>query len=152
MKNAKQLLEGFTAFSFRDPQRAAEMFTDDGAFEMPYLESVGFPGRYEGHEQIRAFFAFVREIFPDMEFHDTKVVCEQADGKVVVAEYKFTCRSTKTGRMIHQLFIGRLEAESGRIKLLRESINLVELGRAIYQNGLADLRVADVAGSSEGSN
>ena len=45
MKNAKELLEEFTAASFRDPQQAAEMFTEDGAFEMPYLESVGVPGR-----------------------------------------------------------------------------------------------------------
>ena len=44
MKNAKELLEEFTAASFRDPKQAAEMFTDDGAFEMPYLESFGIPG------------------------------------------------------------------------------------------------------------
>src|SRR6266849_2135872 len=50
MKNAKELLEEFTAASFRDPKKAAEMFTEDGAFEMPYLESFGFPGRYEGRE------------------------------------------------------------------------------------------------------
>ena len=45
MKNAKELLEEFTAASFRDPKKAAEMFTEDGAFEMPYLESFGLPGR-----------------------------------------------------------------------------------------------------------
>jgi hypothetical protein len=38
MENAQELLEEFTAASFRDPKKAAEMFTDDGAFEMPYLE------------------------------------------------------------------------------------------------------------------
>jgi hypothetical protein len=43
--------------------------------------------------------------------------------------------------MIHQLFVCRLEAENGQIKLLRESINLVELGLAIYTNGLADYKV-----------
>jgi hypothetical protein len=46
MKNAKALLEEFTAASFRDPRKAAEMFIEDGAFEMPYLESFGLPGRY----------------------------------------------------------------------------------------------------------
>jgi hypothetical protein len=34
MKNAKELLEEFTAVSFRDPKKAAEMFTEDGAFEI----------------------------------------------------------------------------------------------------------------------
>ena len=43
MKTAPELLKEFTASSFRDPQRAAEMFSQDGAFEMPYLESLGFP-------------------------------------------------------------------------------------------------------------
>ena len=48
MTNARQLLEEFTASSFRDPKTAAEMFAEDGAFEMPYLDSLGFPGRYKG--------------------------------------------------------------------------------------------------------
>ena len=46
MKNARELLTEFTAASFRDPKKAAEMFIEDGAFEMPYLESLGVPGRY----------------------------------------------------------------------------------------------------------
>jgi len=34
-KNAKELMLEFTAFSFRDPKKAAEMFAEDGAFEIP---------------------------------------------------------------------------------------------------------------------
>ena len=68
-----------------------------------------------------------------------KVVCETPD--VVVGEYEFNTKSSKTGRVIHQLFVGRLEAENGKIKLLRESINLVEVGLAIYANGLADYKM-----------
>jgi hypothetical protein len=44
MKNAREPLEEFTAASFRDPRKAAEMFAADGAFEMPYLESLGVSG------------------------------------------------------------------------------------------------------------
>ena len=80
MRNAKQLLQEYNDFSFRDPQAAAEMFTDDGAFEMPYFESLAVPGRYQGHDQIRGFFAFVRELFPDLQLVNTTVVCESADG------------------------------------------------------------------------
>ena len=136
MKTARQILEEFTASSFRDPKKAAEMFAENGAFEMPYLDSVGFPWRYEGREKVEAFFKFVRDLYSDMDLHDVKVVCETPD--VVVGEYEFTANSSKTGRVIHQLFVGRLEAENGQIELLRESINLVELGLAIYRNGLAD--------------
>jgi len=152
MKTARQLLEDYNAFSFRDPRRAAEMFADDGAFEMPYFESLGVPSRYQGHEQIRGFFTFLRELFPDLQLANTKVVCESADRKVVVAEYEFTSRSTKTGRLIHQLIIGRLEAANDRIMLLRETINLVEVGQALFENGLADFKVTDEAASNTGSN
>lgn len=139
MKNARQLLEEFTTSSFRDPRKAAQMFAEDGVFEMPYLESLGFPSRYIGREEIEGFFQFVRGLYPDMDFHDVKVVCETQ--KVAVGEYEFTTPSSKTGRTIHQLFVGRLEAQNGQIQLLRESINLVELGLAIYPNGLADYNV-----------
>jgi hypothetical protein len=94
--------------------------------------------RYEGREEVEGSFKFVRDLYPDMDFHDVRVVCETPD--VVVGEYEFTTKSSKTGRVIHQLFVGRLEAENGRVKLLRESINLVELGLAIYTNGLADYK------------
>ena len=141
MKNARQLLEEFTASSFRDTRKAAEMFSEDGAFEMPYLESLGIEWRYTGRKEINGFFQFVRGLYPDMDFHDVKIVCETPS--VVVGEYEFTARSSKTGRMIHQLFFGRLVAEGGKIKLLRESINLVEVGRAIYANGLTDYKVTD---------
>ncbi len=141
LKSARELLDEFTASSFRDPRKAAEMFAEDGAFEMPYLESLGFAGRYSGCTEIEGFFKFVRELYPDMRFHDVKIVCE--DGNVIVVEYEFRTRSSKTGRTIHQLFVGRLESHNGKIKLLRESINLVELGLAIYANGLSDYTVPE---------
>jgi hypothetical protein len=116
-----------------------QCFPENGAFEMPYLDSVGVPWRYERRDEVEGFFKFVRDLYPDMEFHDVKVVSETSD--LVVAEYEFTTKSSKTGRVIHQLFVGRLEAQNGQIKLLRESINLVELGLAVYTNGLAEYKV-----------
>src|SRR2546427_11114396 len=76
MKNAKELLEEFTAASFRDPKKAAEMFTEDGAFEMRYLESLGLPGRYAGGAAIEGFFRFVREVYPDMDLENVKVMID----------------------------------------------------------------------------
>ena len=96
MKNAKELLEEFTAASFRDPKKAAEMFTEDGAFEIPYLESVGVPGRYKGREAIEGFFRFVRELYPDMDLENIKVLIDTPEQ--AFAEYEFTAQSSKTGR------------------------------------------------------
>jgi len=44
MKNARELLRSSPLHRFRDPKKAAEMFAEDGAFEMPYLESFGLAG------------------------------------------------------------------------------------------------------------
>ena len=139
MKNAKELLEEFTAASFRDPRKAAEMFTEDGAFERPYLESFGIPGRYEGRQAIEGFFRFVREVYPDMDLENVTVMIETPEQ--VFAEYEFTAQSSKTGRIIHELFVGRLIAENDKIKLLRESVNLVEVALGVFPNGLADYKV-----------
>ena len=51
------------------------------------------------------------------------------------AEYEFTAQSSKTGRTIHELFFGRLVAENGKIKLLRESVNLVEVALGVFRMG-----------------
>jgi len=138
MKNAKELLEEFTASSFRDPKKAAEMFTEDGAFEIPYLESVGVPGRYEGREAIEGFFRVVRALYPDMDLENIKVLIDTPEQ--AFAEYEFTAQSSKTGRTIHELFFGRLVAENGKIKLLREAVNLVEIALGVFPNGLADYK------------
>jgi hypothetical protein len=66
LKNASELLREFTASSFRDPEKAAEMFSEDGAFEMPYLADFGFPSRYAGRAEIAGFFKMVRELIRDL--------------------------------------------------------------------------------------
>ena len=114
------------------------MRSEHGAFEMPYLESLGVPGRYEGREAIEGFFRFVRDVYPDMDLENIKVMIDTPEQ--VFAEYEFTARSSKTGRTIHGLFFGRLVAENGKIKLLRESVNLVEVALGVFPNGLADYK------------
>ena len=70
----------------------------------------------------------MRDLFPGLEFENIKVLIdtpEQAFG-----EYEFSAVSSKTGRSVHQLFFGRLMAENGKIKLLREALNSFALARA----------------------
>jgi hypothetical protein len=40
MTNARQILEEFIASLFVDPKKTAKCLLQDGAFEMPYLDSV----------------------------------------------------------------------------------------------------------------
>src|SRR5271154_6043988 len=111
MKNAKELLLKFTASSFREPAKAAAMFAEDGAFEMPYLASFGYAPRYQGHQAIAEFFQFVRDLYPGFEFENVKILIETPDQ--VFGEYEFRARSSMTGRSVHHLFFGRLVAKDG---------------------------------------
>jgi ketosteroid isomerase-like protein len=137
MKTPKELLLEFTASSFIDPYAAAAMFSEDGVFELPYIADFGFPARYIGHKEIGDFFAFVRELYPGFVFENVTVLIDTPEQ--VFAEYEFTAVSTKTGRTIHQHFFGRLVARDGRITLLREALNSVEVARAVYAQGVPEL-------------
>jgi uncharacterized protein len=128
MKNAKELMLEYTAFSFKDPKTAAEMFAEDGAFELPYLATFGLPTEYRGRDAIADFFQSVLDIYPGFKFENTKVLIDTPDQ--VFAEFEATAVSSKTGRTVHQLFFARLVAENGRIKLFREALNTVEVARA----------------------
>jgi ketosteroid isomerase-like protein len=150
VKNAKELLLEFAASSFREPQKAGAMFAEDGAFEMPYLADFGFSPRYVGEEEIARFFQTVRDLYPEFEFENVRVLIDTPTQ--VFSEYEFTAVSSKTGRTIHQLFFGYLVAENGKIKLLREALNSAELARAIYSHGIPDLprKSSELQKASEG--
>ena len=137
MKSAKDLLLEFTASAFSNPPEAASMFAPDGAFELPYLTDFGFPGRYAGHLAITEFFTFVRGLYPGFVFNNVNVLIDTPEQ--VFAEYQFTAISSKTGRKVTQLVFGRLVAENGRIKLLREALNSAEIARAVYARGIPEL-------------
>ena len=132
MKNAKELMLEYTAFSIIDPKKAAEMFAEDGAFEMPYLATFGFPSQYRGRDAIAGFFQSVLDLYPGFHFENVKVLIDTPNQ--AFAEFESTTVSSKTGRSVHQLFFARMVAENGKIKLLREALNTFEVARATVQD------------------
>jgi hypothetical protein len=62
-----------------EPKKAAEMFAEDGAFEMPYLATFGFPSQYKGRDAIAGFFQFVRDLYPGLQFGNIKVLMDTPD-------------------------------------------------------------------------
>jgi hypothetical protein len=92
---------------------------------------------YRGHQEIAGLFQFVRDLYPGFEFENLNILIDTPDQ--VFAEYEFRATSSKTGRFIHHLFFGRLVAERGKIKLLREAINTAAVVRGVFPEGLSGI-------------
>jgi hypothetical protein len=126
MATAKELLLAYMDL-IRNPEEAISLFAVDAAIEIPYLVEVGLPGQFKGHEEILNFLMNVQFF---MESPDQ-----------VVSEYEVHCSAPSTKRQYHQLFFGRLVTEGGKIKLLREALNIISAAQTILPNGLSDVVV-----------
>jgi hypothetical protein len=122
MATAKELLFAYMDL-IRNPEQAISLFAVDAAVEIPYLVEVGLPGQFKGHEEILGFLRQINALFPDVAFMNVQVFMESPDQ--VVSEYEVHCSAPSTQRQYHQLFFGRLVAEGGKIKLLREALNII---------------------------
>ncbi len=137
-KDAKTLLlEALAAIP--DGRRVADFFAEDGVLELPFLHSLGIEPRYQGPDAIAEFYDVVKGLYPDFVFkpEDTHLLIETPDR--VFAEYTAHPTAAATGRRIHHLFAGLLVAENGKIKLLRESLNVVAGAQALLPDGVAGL-------------
>ena len=119
MKTAKELLQTYHS-NIQNPDAAASLFAKDGAIELPYLASVGQSWRSEGPDNIKSMIAGLLKMAPDFKFINIKYYIETPDQ--VFAEYEVDCLFN--GKSYKQLYMGRLVAEKGKIKLLREGLNL----------------------------
>ena len=138
MKDAKTLLLDFLA-AVTNGEDAGALFAEDGAVELPFLYSVGVPWRHEGRQAIRELQDSLARLYLDFAFmpEDTHVPIDTPEQ--VFAEYMAHPTAAATGRTVHHLFTGRLVAENGQIKLLRESLNPVAVAQALLPGGVKDL-------------
>src|SRR5260370_40918123 len=130
MKDAKTLLLEFLAAVTR-AQNAAALFAEDGAAELPFLHSLGFPWRHRGRQAISELQASLAGLYLDFAFkpEDTHVLIDTPEQ--VFAEYMAHPTARATGRTVHHQFAGRLVAENSQIKLLRESLNPVAVAQRL---------------------
>src|SRR6476620_9430118 len=122
MKDSKALLLEYLG-SVRDPERAASLFAEDGAFELPFLRSLGVAPRHTGRREIAGLIHQLLKLYPNFAFgpDDTRILIETPEK--TFAEYVGHGRAAATGRTLHQLFSGYLEAKDGEMMLLRQSFN-----------------------------
>jgi hypothetical protein len=134
LETAASLLNKYIQ-SVRDPKAAAALFADDGILELPYLASLGPTTGAQGPVAIEKFITGLLTKVPDFEFKDVQILIDtplQAFG-----EYSVEALVPSTGNVYKQMYAGRLVAENGKIKLLRESLDTIAAQKAF--NGFVTL-------------
>ncbi|MGX5857924.1 nuclear transport factor 2 family protein [Dyadobacter jiangsuensis] len=107
----------------QDTQAASLLFAEDGAIELPYLSTLGYPPRAQGPAEIKVWLDNVVGAFQNFSFSNLNVFIQAGDQ--VFAEYEVHTKVLATGKPFNQLYMGRLVARNGKIQLLRESLNTV---------------------------
>jgi hypothetical protein len=75
-------------------------------------------------------------LYAGFVFEDIEIHLEAPDQ--VFAEYFIRHKSGISGKKVNQQFFGHLQAENGKIKRLREAVDVVQVAEAIYPKGLID--------------
>jgi uncharacterized protein len=135
MKTAKDLMLAYLAGT---AEQTGALFAEGGTLELPYLASIGMPPVTTGPAEITKFLGFLHStLYPGFAFEDVKIHLQAPDQ--VFAEYHINHKSGISGKDVRQQFFGHLEAKDGKIKRLREAIDVVVAAEAMYLNGLADV-------------
>jgi ketosteroid isomerase-like protein len=116
-KKAPELLRDYLA-SIQDPDAAGALFAEDGIIELPYIGA-----RAQGPQAIANFIRSLLKNVPDFRFHDARLFIETDDQ--AFGEYSVEAKVLSTGKIYRQTYAGRLVAENGKIKLLREALDTV---------------------------
>ena len=118
--------------------RCLALFADDGVFEFPYFSVLGMPTRFQGKAELRQVLSMIGARFSaftvsDIEIHEVKT--EDA----LFVRYHTDTFIDGTERVYAQDYVSQLIAENGKIKVLREYLNIIKTARALLPNGLADV-------------
>lgn len=122
MQNAAELLQSYLAH-IHDPAQAAQLFADDGIIELPWVNAHA-----QGPRAIEQFLRGLLTRVPGFSFENIRVWIETPTQ--VFAEYDARATVAATGKAYHQTYMGRLVAENGKIKLLREGLDTLAASRA----------------------
>ncbi len=118
--------------------RCVELFADDGVFEFPYFSTLGMNTRFEGKAAIREVLNLIRSRFSSLTVSNVSIH-ELKGGNGLFAEYHTDGLINDTDRVYAQDYVTHLLAEGGKIKLLREYLNIISTARMLFPNGLSDV-------------
>jgi ketosteroid isomerase-like protein len=118
--------------------RCVDLFADDGVFEFPYFATLGMNTRFEGKVAIRELLQLIRSRFSSFALSDISIH-ELSGGRGLFAEYHSDALVDGKKPVYAQDYVSLLIEEGGKIKLLREYLNLISTARALLPNGLSDV-------------
>ncbi|SDI13405.1 nuclear transport factor 2 family protein [Mucilaginibacter sp. P25] len=136
MKTAKELLLSYLEH-VNNPDTAIELFADDAVFELPYLASLGLPWQWKGRDVIYNFLKNLPKTFGNFKFQNIRIHIDTPDQ--AFGEYDVDAIVNSTGRVYPQTYMGRVVAENGKIKLIREALDMVVVAKGMFPDGLAHL-------------
>ncbi|RUT72153.1 nuclear transport factor 2 family protein [Flavobacterium cupreum] len=131
---AKELLISYLE-NINNPEKVIELFADDAAIELPYLKTLGMPWQMKGKAVILEFLQNLPNMFPGFKFENIQILIDTTDQ--VFGEYDVHCTNGATGLPYNQSYMGRLVAENGKIKLLREALNMAEVAKSFFPEAAA---------------
>jgi ketosteroid isomerase-like protein len=126
MKSATELLKAYLAH-IQDPAAASALFADDGVIELPWVNA-----RAQGPAAIEKFLAGLLAKVPDLRFQNIRIWIQTPDQ--AFGEYDVEATVPSTGKIYRQTYAGRLVAENGKIKLLREALDTAAAERAFRKD------------------
>jgi hypothetical protein len=88
-------------------------------------------------EAIYNFLKNLPKTFTNFNFRNIQILIDTPDQ--AFGEYEVNAIVNSTGRPYHQSYMGRLVAENGKIKLLREALDMIVVAKGMFPNGLADI-------------
>jgi|GEM_PF-3440557 len=123
-KTPKELLQDYLE-NINDADKVIELFAEDASIELPYLKSLGMSWQWKGRDVLYEFLKSIPSNFVGFGFENIQIHIETPEQ--VFGEYSVSCKVAATGVAYNQLYMGRLVAENGKIKLLRESLDTVQV-------------------------
>jgi len=106
------------------PAAVAALFAEDGVLKLPTVNA-----RAQGPAAIEKFISVLLAIVPDFRFKNARISIETPDQ--AFGEYDVEALVTSTGKVYKQTYAGRLVAENGKIKLLREALDTLAASRVL---------------------
>jgi hypothetical protein len=122
--NALEALDAHLALVARDLEPWLALFADDAVIEFPYAVGTGLPGRFEGKDAIRDYYARASEVFQGFAFRDVRRYAT-LDPNVAIAEAHGSATIATTSRPYEQDYVFIVECRDGLIVRYREYWNAV---------------------------